>query len=245
MAMKYAVEHWRRNMPRSMGALYWQLNDMWPAPSWASLDWTGSWKALHFMAKRFFAQVLISGVEDAASGTVAVYVTSDRAEPFEATAAWTVTDVQGTVLQTGVQSVTVAPRTSAQVAMASVSACIEQVTARNLLVWLELHAGDEILSENLALLARPKHMDFAAPEISVSVQAARTNVFEVTLTAQVPALYVWLELPDATFSDNFFDLQANRPRTVTIKTNQAADALDVQAALVIQSLVDTYSPHMR
>ncbi|MEL7436638.1 MAG: hypothetical protein AAFN11_22045, partial [Chloroflexota bacterium] len=45
MAMKYAVEHWRRNMPRTMGTLYWQLNDMWGAPSWASIDWHGRWKA--------------------------------------------------------------------------------------------------------------------------------------------------------------------------------------------------------
>jgi beta-mannosidase len=185
---------------------------------------------------------MISGVEDIAGGTVAVYVTSDRGEPFEAVAAWTITDVEGNVLQTGMQPVTAAPRTSAQVATANVLACIEQVTARNLLVWLELRAGDETLSENLVLLARPKHMEFAAPDISASVQAAGENAFEVTLTAHAPALYVWLELPDAVFSDNFFDLQANRPRTLTIKTTQAADALDIQATLVIQSLLDTYSP---
>ena len=170
-----------------------------------------------------------------------IYVTSDRGEPFEAEAAWTVTDVEGKALQTGSQSVTVAPRTSTQVATANVSAVIEQVTARNVLVWLELRADDEILSENLALLARPKHMEFAAPDISVSVQAAGKNTFTVTLTAQAPALYVWLELPDVTFSENFFDLRANQPRTLTIKTNRAAEALDIQAALVIQSLVDTYS----
>jgi beta-mannosidase len=194
------------------------------------------------MAKRFFAPVLISGMEDTASGTVAIYVTSDRGERFEAVATWTVTDVQGVVLQTGSLPVTVEPRTSAQVATADISACFEQVTARNVLIWLELRAGDEILSENLALLARPKHMEFASPQISASVQATGENVFKVTLTAQNPALYVWLELPDAVFSDNFFDLQANRPYRLTIKTNVAADALDVQAALVIQSLLDTYSP---
>lgn len=242
MAMKYAVEHWRRNMPRSMGALYWQLNDMWPAPSWASLDWKGNWKALHYMAKRFFAPVLISGVEDAASGTVEMYATSDRSEAFEAEAVWTATDVAGKVLQSGSQTVTVEPHTSAHIGTANIAACIEQHTARNVLIWLELRADGEILSENLVLVARPKHMEFAAPEIGVSVQAAGENVFEVTLTAQAPALYVWLELPDAVFSDNFFDLRANQPRTVTIKTNQAVDALDVQAALVIQSLLDTYSP---
>ena len=64
MAIKYAVEHWRRAMPRGMGTLYWQLNDCWPVASWSSIDYFGNWKALHYMARDFFAPLLISGLED-------------------------------------------------------------------------------------------------------------------------------------------------------------------------------------
>jgi len=53
MAMKYAVENWRRHKPRTMGTLYWQLNDCWPVASWSSIDYFGRWKALHYMAKAF------------------------------------------------------------------------------------------------------------------------------------------------------------------------------------------------
>ena len=53
LAIKYAVEHWRRKMPQGMGTLYWQLNDCWPVASWSSLDYIGNWKALHYSAKRF------------------------------------------------------------------------------------------------------------------------------------------------------------------------------------------------
>ena len=77
MAMKYAVEHWRRNMPRTMGTLYWQINDCWPVASWSSIDYHHRWKALHYMAKQFYAPLLVSGVEDAAKGTVEIYVNSD------------------------------------------------------------------------------------------------------------------------------------------------------------------------
>jgi beta-mannosidase len=45
--MRVGVEHYRRSMPRCMGALYWQLNDCWPVASWSSLEFTGQWKALH------------------------------------------------------------------------------------------------------------------------------------------------------------------------------------------------------
>ena len=57
MAIKYACEHWRRSMPRGMGTLYWQLNDVWPVASWASIEYHGRWKALHYMARNFFAPV--------------------------------------------------------------------------------------------------------------------------------------------------------------------------------------------
>ncbi|MFW5846309.1 MAG: glycoside hydrolase family 2 protein, partial [Planctomycetota bacterium] len=55
LAIQYAVEHWRRHMHRCRGALYWQLNDCWPVASWASIDYLGRWKALQYLAKRFFA----------------------------------------------------------------------------------------------------------------------------------------------------------------------------------------------
>ena len=53
-AIRTGVEHWRRNRHRTSGTLYWQLNDCWPVASWSSLDYYGRWKALHYMARRFY-----------------------------------------------------------------------------------------------------------------------------------------------------------------------------------------------
>src|SRR4029077_1640709 len=58
--MKVAVEPFRRSMPRTMGALYWQLNDCWPGFSWSSLEFGGRWKALHFAGRRGVARVMVS-----------------------------------------------------------------------------------------------------------------------------------------------------------------------------------------
>lgn len=52
-AIEYGVEHWRRKRGQCMGSLYWQLNDCWPVASWASIDYYGRWKALHYGARRF------------------------------------------------------------------------------------------------------------------------------------------------------------------------------------------------
>nr|KAF6501266.1 mannosidase beta [Molossus molossus] len=59
----------------TMGALYWQLNDIWQAPSWASLEYGGKWKMLHYFARHFFAPLLPVGFEN--EGVFFVYGVSD------------------------------------------------------------------------------------------------------------------------------------------------------------------------
>jgi beta-mannosidase len=54
------IEAQRRAMPRCMGTLYWQLNDVWPAFSWSGIDYKGTPKLLHHMLKTVYAPQLIS-----------------------------------------------------------------------------------------------------------------------------------------------------------------------------------------
>uniref|UniRef100_A0A4W6DMM4 beta-mannosidase n=1 Tax=Lates calcarifer TaxID=8187 RepID=A0A4W6DMM4_LATCA len=70
--VKTQTEFYRRSQTEiiegeghTMGALYWQLNDIWQAPSWSSIEFGGKWKMLHYFAQNFFADVLPVGFEDA------------------------------------------------------------------------------------------------------------------------------------------------------------------------------------
>ncbi|PVH84994.1 glycoside hydrolase family 2 protein [Cadophora sp. DSE1049] len=45
---------------RNLGALYWQLNDVWQAPTWAGLEYDGRWKLLHYIVKDVFRPVIIA-----------------------------------------------------------------------------------------------------------------------------------------------------------------------------------------
>ena len=67
LAIKTAIEYWRSTRPRCMGTLYWQINDTYPVASWASLDYGGQWKLLHYMAKRFFAPINVVVVPEGES----------------------------------------------------------------------------------------------------------------------------------------------------------------------------------
>lgn len=67
IAIKTETEFYRRNrfidpetkLGRTMGALYWQLNDVWQAPTWASIEYGGKWKMLHYFARRFFFPIQV------------------------------------------------------------------------------------------------------------------------------------------------------------------------------------------
>lgn len=84
VSIKTESEHYRRRRNeidstgrgKTMGALYWQLNDIWQAPSWASTEYGGKWKMLQYFAKEFFAPVLVSPYKD--NNTLNVYVVSDE-----------------------------------------------------------------------------------------------------------------------------------------------------------------------
>ncbi|CAB3249285.1 unnamed protein product [Arctia plantaginis] len=83
MSIKAETEFYRQSQADwyTMGALYWQLNDIWQAPSWSSIEHGGKWKMLHYFAKSFFAPVLVSPRLRMA-GDIDVYLINDRFVPI-------------------------------------------------------------------------------------------------------------------------------------------------------------------
>jgi beta-mannosidase len=242
MAMKYAVEHWRRSMPRGMGTLYWQLNDTWPGASWSSIDYHGRWKALNYMAKRFFAPVLVSAVEDLSRGEVDIHVTSDQLDAHAAELSWALTDMQGSRLLEGQMELEVAPQKSALVRTLDLREQLAKVGPRDLLLWLELRVGGELISDNLALFARPKHLELPEPAITWTVEEGSGGRFVVTLTAQRPALWTWLSLAsaEATVSNSFLHLRPGEPAVVSVLPSTPLSLAELEGQLRVSSLVDTY-----
>ncbi len=95
---KLVAEHHRRDRPRTMGSLFWQLNDCWPVVSSSSIDYYGHWKAQQYYARRFFSPLLVSSrIKD---GSMAVSVVSDKTAPVQASLHVRMMKFDGTVLDT-------------------------------------------------------------------------------------------------------------------------------------------------
>ncbi len=243
MAIKYAVEHWRRSMPRGMGTLYWQLNDVWPVASWASIDFHGRWKALQYMARHFFAPVLVSGLEDSKKGTVEVNVTSDLLAAVSGTLSWVVTDAAGRKLLSGKKTVRTPVNGNATVATLKLAGLRKQQSDRDLLVWLKFSAKGQPDSTNLVTFARPKRLALAEkPGVAAAVALNKDGSFRVSLTAKRPALWTWIELEgvDARCSDNFVHLCPGQVGRVQVTPVRPLTVAQFRKALKVRSLVDTY-----
>lgn len=243
MAIKYACEHWRRSMPRGMGTLYWQLNDVWPVASWASIDYHGRWKALHYMARNFFAPVLVSGLEDARKGTVEINITSDLLKALSGRLSWVVTTSSGKRLLAGSMQVSTPVNGNRMVKTLRLADLVKKYSARDLLVWLELSVKGQPKSTNLVYFARPKHLELVEkPGISVKVKAGKSGTFKVELKSKYPALWTWLELEgvDAMLSDNFVHLQPGKAVSIAVMPEREITALQLRRKLKVRSLVDTY-----
>ena len=255
-AIQIGVEHWRRNMPRCMGALYWQLNDCWPVASWASIDYLGRWKALHYHTRHFFAPVLLSALENAEKKTVELHISADpmpaapKKASNKASLVWTLVTLAGEVLARETQAVEIKPGKTHR----AMTVDLAQVTAEfgqgNVILFADLVQRDEVISSTMATLVKPKGLDLQDPKLTVTVQRSDDpGEFHVHLKSKRPALWTFLDFPsdeiDAHYSDNFVHVHPGGEHVITLVPHSASDkpltVADVKKNLRVRSLVDLYS----
>jgi len=240
--IRIGVEHWRRNRERVGGVLYWQLDDCWPVASWSSIDYYGRWKALHYAARRFYAPVLLSTIEE--DGDVALHVTNDRLQPVTVDVRWTVETLHGDAVVAGGRTVTVPPQADASVATVEVANCVAEHGRDGCILVCECSEGGARPSLTVHPLVASKHLDLKEPEIQTSVSVDGSQL-SIVLRATSLARFVEVALdglPDTVFSDNGFDLPAHRDVAVTCDVPSDWDRERAVAALRVYSLFDSYAP---
>lgn len=62
---------------RQLGSLYWQLEDIWQAPTWAGIEYSGRWKVLHYVAKDIYSAVIVAPLFNKTTNVLDIYAVSD------------------------------------------------------------------------------------------------------------------------------------------------------------------------
>lgn len=213
-AIRYGVEHWRRNRGRCMGAIIWQLNDIWPVASWASIDYYGRWKALHYAAKRFFAPVMISAEEEGELSqnpkineyhpaplekSFRLNVCNETLRDVTGEVVWALRTPDGAIVRQNQQTLTI-PAMSAKW-LEKVDCADASLTGHY--VSFAFVVDDVALSEGTCIFCAPKHFEFVDPRLTVE-----TRGDTLVVTSHAYAKQVWLESEDADLllDDNAFDM---------------------------------------
>ena len=222
--IKYGVEHFRRYRGRCMGAVYWQLNDIWPVASWSSIDYFGRWKALHYHAKKFFAPILLSCEEES-------IMTQDynvNAEPYEENKSvrfnisnetfhkqqlkvhWCMRNQKAEVLREEWLEAQVNPFSAYffdKVELPEINRYKEYIS-------YDLYQDNQKISGGTILFLQPKHYQFVDPELEYRIEED-----EIIIKAKAYARSVEIlnDQEDMVLSDNYFDMNAGEYRVKIIE----------------------------
>jgi beta-mannosidase len=221
-AYKMALEAHRRNMPHTMGSLYWQLNDSWPTISWSTVDYYGRWKAAHYAVRDANEAIIVAPVEE--EGRFKVYAVNDLLSEVNGELSVRVMDFSGNEIYNEIADVTAAGNSSGLVFNENIEDMVGEADSRELVFVIEFVSGGQVVADNLYYLHRPKELKL--PEAEVELSARKTEKgYQLTLSSDVLAGNVFLDTPDGNgfFTDNFFDLLPGESVVVELETSETLD----------------------
>ena len=221
-AIRYGVEHFRRNRGRCMGAVYWQVNDCWPVISWSSIDYHGRWKALHYYARRFFAPVLLSCQEESwmtqeanmnrqhfeFEKSIHLNVSNETLTEKKLTVKWQVRNAKARILWSKEKEILVPPLSSVWLEKEE----LPDINVFEEYVSYQAWEGEKKISEGTVIFSYPKYFRYEDPRLSCTVEDNRITVKAETYAKSVEILN---DQEDLVLSDNYFDLNGGS-KTVEI-----------------------------
>lgn len=249
LAIRYGVEHWRRNRGCTMGTLFWQFNDSWPVASWSSIDYFGRWKPLQYFSKYFFAQ--IAGSIERVGNVVSPYIVNETRDFETRRVKISLQTMDFRLLHEEEYVVDVAPFSAYKVCEIDYSDLIAGVEDS---VFVEAEFYDEdgnIQSSEIEVFVKYKYLNLEGSSISYSV-IELADEYVIRMMSGGFAAFVELDLlqADAVFSDNYFHLTSKREKTVRLKksdirylnpnVSEIQNGYELEQQLVIRSLRDTY-----
>jgi beta-mannosidase len=245
--IELAAEHLRSARPQNMGSLYWQLNDVWPGASWASVDYFNRWKALQFHAKRFYAPVDVIPLRR--DGKTNVFAVSDRTASFDAVLRTRVYDMGGKLLHEASQPLKAEALSSTKVVALDDAALLKGADPKHTVVAFDLLEGKTVAAHHLLYFGQARTLALPEPGITTSLRNTGQGAV-LTISAKRLARAVWIDTgdQDVRLSQNAFDLLPGESVDVTIAANSpdaGAHPLNVDAlrsSLSVRTLVDALKP---
>ena len=239
LAIRTAVDWWRSLAPNCMGAIIWQLNDIWPGPSWSTLEYNGKWKLLHYESARFFAPIYIPAfIKD---GNLYVNACNDTASSLKIKVNIAFLKFDGSVFapEKNVE-ISIAPESVQEVITMPVD--LENSAQYFIYITSEINGQKTVSTVFPALY---KHAEIQKAKVEYSIKEIDSeSAYEIKLKTDKPAFFVSLDndnLPGY-FSENMITLLPGKEKSIFFrqKSGEKYPLSEVSKRITIRNLSETY-----
>ncbi|MBL8992418.1 MAG: glycoside hydrolase family 2 protein [Spirochaetia bacterium] len=206
--IKLAVEHWRSLRGHCSGAIYWQINDVWPVVSWASIDSELRPKALHYYASRFFAPVLV--MFEVLEDRVNVIAVNDTQTAVEYEGSLSAMNFEGAKHHEESKKINIPAHGTSVLFSFKPLAHVKENAQKEFLL-AELRSGGKLISRNLHFFDRFKFLKLPKPKIQITPTGKGIEV-----QSDVIAKSVWFhsKLKELPLLENYVDLLPGEKRFI-------------------------------
>jgi beta-mannosidase len=249
---KSQIMFYRRGsgMPeRQLGSLYWQLEDIWQAPTWAGIEYDGRWKVLHYTAKDIYQNIIITPFSNVSTGDFEVYVTSDLWTPANGTVTFAWYDWSGNFLNVSTPAsvdFNVGAINTTRVLQGNLNKLLATYDPRNVVLRMQVTAQGKLPNSNVTHTFSHINWFHAAPlsQAALINPGLQTRYYGDSFSVRASkgvAAWVWLDYPAGSimqFDSNGFWLSAGEERTVTYKVVSGTIDEAWAKGVTVQSLWD-------
>jgi beta-mannosidase len=200
--------------------MYWQINDIWQAPTWATIEYGLKWKMGHYYVQHMYAPVYpiailtpyLANTTDL-NARISLYIMNDL-----------LNDIHGQLLCSIHTLAAFSVRLSVAFDVSYDSATMQHVTdlpystllkrgecssANHCLLHCVLNYNHQEIEQTL-FFSQPKNYQLYQPNLHIqNIQQISPTEVSMTITATQPALFVWLDVSANTsgyFSRNGFHM---------------------------------------
>ncbi|XP_065350336.1 beta-mannosidase [Cloeon dipterum] len=252
----------------TMGSLYWQLNDIWNAPTWAGIQHDGTWKMMHYYAAKMYNPFLVSPYVTP-DQRLSVHAINDNLEEFGDAVikvnvfSWSKLDsiysftqpfilTNNSAVEVFSQPLTTILNTAGCESLSRKAG--SRIPEDSCFLTVQMLSSDEsqVLSENFVLPAKfssvlgivnkPQLQVSGVSDSVASLPSSRyVRAFDVVVSTDSVAPFVWLDAADAKgrFSENGF-IQATATKTVQYFALVDITPEELQSKLTVTSLTHNW-----
>ncbi|KAL4922471.1 glycoside hydrolase superfamily [Aspergillus aurantiobrunneus] len=252
---KSQIQFYRRGSgkpERQLGSLYWQLEDIWQAPTWAGIEYDGRWKVLHYVARDVYQPLIVSPFWNYTTGDLEIYVTSDLWESAKGTVDLTWLTLSGQPIAGNAGTPTTLPFTVGAINTTQIyNTNIQDLNITNprdsILVLSVSSQGRLPNSEEFTSLTHgnyftavfPKDLELVDPQLELTYNP-ETEIFRVEAKSGV-SFYTWLDYPAGLvgyFEQNAFLLLPGRKKEIRFVVQENHSSREWQQEVTVRSLWD-------